>query len=190
MNIFLIGYRGCGKTTVARHLAEQLGWPWLDADTVLEERAGKSIKEIFAESGEQAFRDLESAVVADLAAFERHVIALGGGAILREKNRGALAGRGTVAWLQASPETLAARIAADPATAERRPNLTGQGGLAEIRSLLDERTPLYRQCADLIVDAERPPAELAREIARFVAGQHSQTITQPLPQPNPQRNSA
>jgi shikimate kinase len=133
---------------------------------------------------------MESAVVGDLASLDGHVIALGGGAILREKNRATLAGRGTVVWLEASPETLWARIAADPATAERRPNLTGRGGLAEIRSLLEERTPLYRQCADVVVDAERPPDELARQIARFVAGQQSQTIAQPLPQTNPQRNPA
>ncbi len=174
MNLFLIGYRGCGKTTVAARAAELLGWPWLDADAVLEARAGKSIKQIFAEDGETAFRDLESAVIADLAAGQRHVIALGGGAILREQNRQALVGRGQVVWLQASPETLLARIAADPTTAQRRPNLTGQGGLAEIRSLLDERTPLYRQCAHVVIDAEQlQPAEIAR---RIVAS---------LSQPNP-----
>jgi shikimate kinase len=182
MNIFLIGYRGCGKTTVARHLSQQLGWPWLDADTVLEERAGKSIKQIFADSGEAAFRELESAVVAELAGLEGHVIALGGGAILRAENRSALAGRGLVVWLEASPETLWERITADPASAERRPNLTGQGGLAEIRALLDERTPLYRQCADLALDAERlAPAQIARDIVRF----HSQRNLQRTPKRNP-----
>jgi shikimate kinase len=165
MNLFLIGYRGSGKTTVAAALAEQLGWPWLDADAELERRAGKSIKQIFADTGEQAFRDLESAVIADLAGGERQIIALGGGAILREQNRQAIAARGRVVWLQASPETLLARIQADPTTAERRPNLTGQGGLAEIRELLAARTPLYAACADLTIDAERlPPDEIAREI--------------------------
>jgi shikimate kinase len=117
-----------------------------------------------------AFRNLESAIVADLAARDQHVIALGGGAILREENRAALAGRGLVVWLQASPETLLARIAADPTTAERRPSLTAQGGLAEIRSLLAERTPLYRRCADLVVDADRqPPEAIAGEIVTFVS---------------------
>jgi shikimate kinase len=169
MNIFLIGYRGCGKTTVAERVARLLDWPWLDADAVLEERAGKSIKQLFAEGGETAFRDLESAVVADLAGRNEQVIALGGGAILREENRRALAGRGVVVWLEASPETLLARIAADPLTAERRPNLTALGGLAEIRSLLDQRTPLYRQCADLVVDADRlSPDAIARQIMDFV----------------------
>lgn len=165
MNILLIGYRGSGKTTVAQELARRMGCPWLDADVELEKRAGKSIKQIFAESGELAFRDLESAVVADLASRERHIIALGGGAILREQNRQALAGQGFVVWLQASPETLFARISADPTTGERRPNLTAGGGLEEIRTLLDQRTPLYRQCADLVVDADRQdPAAIAAAI--------------------------
>lgn len=165
MNLFLIGYRGCGKTSVARALSQQIGWPWLDADVELEARAGKSIKQIFESEGEMAFRDLESAVIADLAQRDRHVLALGGGAVVREQNRTALAGRGKIVWLTASPETLRARIAADPATQERRPNLTGQGGLAEIRELLDRRKPIYEACADLVVDAERlAPEQLARLI--------------------------
>jgi shikimate kinase len=165
MNLFLIGYRGSGKTTVAAALAEQLGWPWVDADAELERRAGKSIRQIFAEDGEAAFRDLESAVVADLARGERQIIALGGGAILREQNRQAIQSRGQVVWLKASAETLLARIEADQTTAERRPSLTGRGGLAEIRELLAARTPLYAACADLAIDAGHlTPDEIARQI--------------------------
>ena len=165
MNLFLIGYRGSGKTTVARRLGELLGWPSVDADSELELRAGKSIKDIFAAGGEPAFRELEARVVADLASRDKHVIALGGGAILRENNRKAIAGRGSVIWLQASPETLFARINADPTTEERRPNLTAQGGVGEIRTLLAERTPQYRACADLTVDVNRlDPDEIARQI--------------------------
>jgi shikimate kinase len=165
MNLFLIGYRGSGKTTVAAALAEELGWPWLDADVELERRAGQSIKQVFAEGGEQTFRDLESAIVADLAQRENHIIALGGGAILREENRQAIQSGGKVVWLQASPEALLARVQADQTTAERRPNLTGQGGLAEIRELLAARTHLYAACADLPIDVEHlSPAEIAKKI--------------------------
>jgi shikimate kinase len=174
VNLFLIGYRGSGKTSVAAALSELLGWPWLDADAELERRAGKSIKQIFAEGGEAAFRDLESAVLADLAARDAHIIALGGGAVLREHNRAALRGRGKVVWLAAAPETLFARINADPTTAERRPNLTGRGGLEEIRHLLAQRTPIYADCADLSVDANRhSPAQLAREIITALSLQPS-----------------
>ena len=169
MNLFLIGYRGSGKTTVAAALAGELGWPWIDADAELERRAGKSIKQIFDDGGEPAFRDLESAVVADLAQRDQYVIALGGGAVLREQNRKALQGRGCVVWLRASPDTLAARIAADATTAERRPNLTGQGGLVEIRELLAVRTPIYEACADVTIDADgRTPAEIVREIVALL----------------------
>ena len=92
-------------------------------------------------------------------------MALGGGVVLRESNRRLLTGRGKVVWLQASPEMLLQRISGDATTAERRPNLTGQGGLAEIRTLLTERAPTYASCADLTVDAEaRSAAEIARQI--------------------------
>jgi shikimate kinase len=166
VNIFLIGYRGSGKTTVAQALAGQLGWPWLDADAELEGRAGKSIQQIFADSGEPAFRDLESAVVADLARLDGVILALGGGAVMRDENRRAIAGRGKAVWLKASPEKLHERIASDPTTGQRRPSLTGQGGLDEIRQLLARREPIYHQCADLVIDAETlAPDEIARQIA-------------------------
>ena len=165
MLLHLIGYRGSGKTAVAAALAEQLGWPWIDADTELERRAGKTIKDIFADSGEIAFRDLESAIAADLVQNDRQIIAWGGGVILREPNRQLLRRRGKIVWLTAAPETLLARMHGDTTTADRRPNLTGQGGLAEIRTLLEARTPLYAACADLTIDTERlSPADIARRI--------------------------
>jgi shikimate kinase len=169
MNLYLIGYRGSGKTTVAAVLARLLGWKWLDADDEIERRAGKSIKEIFATTGEQSFRDLEASVVADLAKLSQNVIALGGGAILREETRSAIRGGGKVVWLQASPEILYQRITGDASTAERRPNLTADGGLAEVERLLAIRSPIYAACADLIVDAATvAPPELARQIADWM----------------------
>ena len=168
MNLYLIGYRGSGKTTVAAELGQLLGWKWLDADDEIERRAGKTIKEIFAFSGEQSFRDLEAAVVADLATRTSHVVALGGGAVLREESRLAIRGSGKVVWLQASPEVLFQRISGDASTAERRPNLTATGGLAEVERLLAIRTPIYAACADLTVDATVEPTELARQIADWM----------------------
>jgi shikimate kinase len=174
MNVFLIGYRGSGKTTVAALVAGKLDWPWIDADAETERRAGKSIKQIFADEGEAAFRELEAAVVKELASRDRHVIALGGGAVLREENRQAIASRGTTVWLTASPETLFRRINTDPATTERRPNLTSPGGLEEVRHLLAQRTSLYAACADLTVDADRQtPEQVACEI---LASLHRQEI--------------
>ena len=163
--IFLIGYRGTGKSAVARELAARLGVDCVDADKVIEHSAGKSIAEIFAEDGEVAFRELEARVVAELCRKSSAVIALGGGAVLREENRAAIAAAGTVVWLTAGVETIAARLAADDATASRRPNLTAAGGRAEIEALLAQRTPIYRACATFVVDTEgKTPAEVADEI--------------------------
>ena len=166
MNLYLIGYRGSGKTTVAAELARLIGWKWLDADEEVERRAGKTIQEIFASSGEQTFRDLEAAVIVDLAKLSSHVVALGGGAVLREESRAAIRASGKVVWLQASPAILFQRISGDPSTSGRRPNLTAAGGLAEVERLLAIREPIYAACADLTLDAEASlPAELASRIA-------------------------
>jgi shikimate kinase len=162
----LIGYRGTGKTSVARELAARLRWDWVDADDLVEQRAGKSIAAIFADEGEPVFRDLESQVVRDLCSLQRTVVALGGGAILREENREAIRGAGPVAWLTARINTLLARMAEDQATASRRPNLTQLDDRQEIETLLAERTPYYRECATLIVDTEgKNTAQVADEIA-------------------------
>ncbi len=131
--IFLIGYRGTGKTTVARLVAQRLGRESIDADKEIERRAGKTIAAIFADDGEPPFRDLESAVVADLAR-TRLVISTGGGAVLREANRAAMQAAGPIVWLTASVDTIAVRIAGDAATARLRPNLTAVGGKAEIEA--------------------------------------------------------
>ncbi|MBL9091854.1 MAG: shikimate dehydrogenase [Planctomycetaceae bacterium] len=163
--IALIGYRGTGKSTVARLIAERIGRQQVDADVELERRAGKTIAEIFADDGETAFRELESSVIADLAQRKRIVIAAGGGVILREANRAVLKPLGRVAWLQASAETLLRRIESDQVTAARRPNLTPQGGIAEVVELLARREPYYRECATLVVDAEnRTAVEVADAI--------------------------
>jgi shikimate kinase len=163
--IALIGYRGTGKTTVAQILARLLEWDWVDADVEVELRAGKSIAAIFADDGEPTFRDLESQVVADLCTRQRMVLALGGGAILRETNRENIAACQAVVWLQASAEVLAERIAQDVVTSGRRPNLTNHDGRTEIELLLAQREPFYRTCATLEVDTEnKEPAEIAGEI--------------------------
>ena len=161
----LIGYRGSGKTTVARQLALALGWDWVDADVEIELRAGKSIAAIFADDGEAVFRDLEATLLAELLCRERVVVAAGGGAVLREANRRALVERACVIWLRASVETILDRVAQDATTAGRRPNLTTAGGATEVIELLREREPLYRQCANLEVDTEsKAPVEIAGEI--------------------------
>jgi len=165
MNITLIGYRATGKTTLAKLLAERLGWDWIDSDVEIERRAGKIIARIFAEDGEPAFRQLEAQVIADLCRRNKLVLAAGGGVPLREDNRQAVRSAGKVVWLQARPETIHARMTADATTADRRPNLTSKGGLEEITELLAKREPIYRQTADIQIDTEgKTPEQLADEI--------------------------
>jgi shikimate kinase len=166
-NILLIGYRGTGKTTVGRLLAEQLDWAFVDADDEIEAAAGCSIAEIFTREGEAGFRDREARVVAELCSRKRHVISLGGGAVLRDENRAAIKRSGHVVWLTAAPEMILARVAGDANTSTRRPNLTTGGGLTEIEALLAARQPLYAEVASATIDTqERSPHEIAAEILR------------------------
>jgi shikimate kinase len=151
--LFLIGYRGTGKTTVGELLAERIGWNFVDADVHLEAKFGKTIKEIFAVDGEASFRDKETLVVRELCNRERCVVGTGGGIVLRDENRALLREMGYAVWLKASVPTIAARIQADPTTAARRPNLAG-GGISEIEEMLRIRESLYRSCANLEIDTE------------------------------------
>ena len=146
-----------------------MGWDWIDADVEVELQAGKSIATIFEEDGETAFRDLESQILHQLCERTKTVLALGGGAVVREDNRHCLEKCGAVVWLQASAATIARRLAADETTSQRRPNLTNHGGRTEIDQVLAEREPIYRACATLEVDTEgKEPAEIAEEIATAV----------------------
>jgi shikimate kinase len=160
--LFLTGYRGTGKSTVARRLAARLGWAWLDADVVLEQRSRRTIGEIFAVEGEPAFRDLESALLVELCQYTRHVIATGGGVILRADNRQRLKEAGRVVWLTAEAPILWQRLQSDAAT--HRPNLS-VGGLAEIEEMLRVRQTHYEACADWTVDTtHRSPDEVVEII--------------------------
>jgi shikimate kinase len=149
-NIALTGYRATGKSSVAKRLAERLGWRSVDADQEIHRRAGRTIREIFASQGEQAFRDLESDVVADLAGQAETVISLGGGAIVREANRRRLRGS-LVIWLQAAPQEIWRRLQQDPDSQQQRPPLTSLSGYDELEKLLAQRQPLYEQVSDLTV---------------------------------------
>lgn len=146
MGVVLIGYRGSGKTTVGRLLAERLGHPFIDADDLVVARAGKSIREIFEHDGEPVFRDHESAVLNEILSRGDHVLSVGGGAIEREANRRLFAaGRHRVIYLRCDSDELLRRISADTQTAAMRPALTRfAGGIEEIRSVLARRDPVYR----------------------------------------------
>jgi len=151
-HLYLTGYRGSGKTTVGRLVANRLGRRCIDLDDEIETHAGRSIREIFADSGEATFRDLETAALLRVAADSAAVISLGGGAILRHENRDVIAKTGIAVWLKIDADTVIQRLSGDATTAERRPSLTGLPPREEVESLLNKREPLYREVAVYEVD--------------------------------------
>jgi len=163
--ITLIGYRASGKSAVAPVLASRLGWGWIDADTELQSRFGMSIAEMFEQQGEAWFRDQEQRLMLELLRRDSIVIAAGGGAVLNEQTRAAAREVGPVVWLQASPETIISRIAADAKTDAQRPPLTDLSLEDEIRSVLAERAPVYNESAGVIVSVDdTAPEEITNQI--------------------------
>jgi shikimate kinase len=180
VHLYLIGYRGSGKTTVGKTLAGNLGWGFLDTDQMIELSAGRSITDIFADDGEQAFRELESIAIDQAAALDRPtVVSLGGGAVLREQNRLRLAATGRCVWLRAPAELLYERITNDALSARRRPQLSVHGGYAEVVDLLAFREPIYEQLADKqVMIADRTPDQIVAEIVEWIKSTFSPHATQ------------
>ena len=154
MHLYLIGYRGSGKTTVAKELSHKLGLAYVDTDQWIAKQTGMLIRDIFEQQGEAAFREQECEAICHAAAQPSQIISLGGGAILRAENRLVIQKTGKAIWLIASPEELARRIEADLASSTQRPSLTGQSVLAEISSVLAVRRPLYEGVADWVISTE------------------------------------
>ncbi len=170
MNLFLIGYRASGKTTVAQKLSRLLGMPWIDTDQQITDRAGQPIRQIFQQGGEAAFREMEFQTLKTICG-KRHnsVVALGGGAVMEPRSRRLVANHGRCVWLRTRPETLATRLERQPA-ADQRPPLSGLSLRDEIEQLLAERTSIYSACADYTVDTDDLSAdETAEAIARWMA---------------------
>ncbi|MBK7063001.1 MAG: shikimate kinase [Rubrivivax sp.] len=146
---------GCGKSTVGRQLARQLGLNFIDSDGVIEQQLGMPIRDWFAQQGEEAFRDVEQAVIDDLSQGENAVLATGGGAVLRPSNRNALHSRCHVFYLRTSPDDLYRRLRHDT----QRPLLQVQDPLKKLRELYRDRDPLYRRTAHFVIEAARPSVQ-------------------------------
>ncbi len=165
----LIGYRGSGKTVVGRLLAGELSRPHIDTDLLIEDLEGRTIAGIFEQDGEPYFRKIETEVIDGLASDTPAVISIGGGAVASEHNRKRLKELGTVVWLQAAPEELHRRIAADRESAASRPPLSTDDALTEVRTLMAQRSRWYEELADVEIDtAGRSPVEVAQMILRHV----------------------
>jgi shikimate kinase len=163
-NLVLIGLMGSGKSTVGEVLARRLDRPFVDSDERVEREADKSIKDIFAEDGERAFRRLEAAVIRQVAALRGQVIAVGGGAVLDPANVTQLGMTGDLVLLEAPPDVLSQRL--DEAEAGERPLLHDADDLtARLAGLLDERRAEYeRAAAYTVATSGRDPEDIATEI--------------------------
>ena len=164
-HVFLIGFMGAGKSTVARMVAEQLGRPCVDLDDAIVAVAGRSLREIFEDSGERAFREFESAQLSMLADAEPSVVACGGGIVVRDENRSALKHMGLVVYLKVSAGETLARVGADGT----RPLLSGPGGVIAATRLLEARESLYAAVADVAIDTVGRDADaVARDVVATV----------------------
>lgn len=182
MNIVLIGYRGSGKSTVGRLLADRLGMSFVDTDDrVVQHFDGMTIKAIWQQHGEAEFRNVESDVTEQVMAGDNQVIALGGGTVMQDRARAAVASAANTVrfYLHAPAEQLYERIAGDVSTNADRPNLTELGGgLAEVQRVLAEREPTYAAVADHVVQiGQDVPAQVVERIIQGVG-------IAPMPRPS------
>ncbi len=141
---------GTGKTSVGMRVAKSLGWRFVDTDKLIVKQAGKSIPQIFADSGETYFRELETEVLEKCASASGQVISTGGGIVTVARNREILKESGYVIWLRASPETIYERVKRN----RNRPLLQTADPLATIREMLSVRNELYEATRDLVISTD------------------------------------
>lgn len=160
--VYLIGFMGCGKSTVGRQLAKRLGWPCLEMDEVLAGMAGKPIPQIFAEDGEEAFRRMESRLL-EKTGGQAAIVSCGGGVALRAENIETMKRNGTVVFLTAEPQTIYNRVK----NHTNRPLLNGHMNVEYIAGLMKERAPFYAAAAELTVTVD---GRLIDEIVGEIVG--------------------
>jgi shikimate kinase len=166
-NLVLVGMMAAGKTTVGRILAERLGRPYVDTDALVEAETGKQVHELFAASGERAFREVEAEVTRRVSSLKGQVISIGGGAVTVPANVTNLRSTGDLVYLRADPATLAERLDdTDPAT---RPLLAGADDVVDrLTEILDRREAAYERAAAHAVDtAAKSPEEIADDILEW-----------------------
>lgn len=163
-NIVLTGFMGVGKTAVGRELANILGWKFIDMDEEIVKTQNLSISEIFSNSGEAVFRDLETEMIRETVEKNNIIISTGGGAILRQENVDFLSSNGIIVCLTARPETILDRTS----RSSKRPLLNVDDPLERVKALMESRKPFYEK-ADFMMDTEeKTPLQIAREILEKV----------------------
>lgn len=184
MLIILVGLPGSGKSSVGRQLAKRLGVEFSDSDAVIEERIGEPIRSFFEREGEDRFRDMESAVIAELCSARQGVLATGGGAVLRQSNRQALREAGSVVYLRATVDELHRRLRHDT----QRPLLQGVDPRAKLSELYTQRDPLYRETAHFVIETGRPSLstlvgmiQMQLELAGLISSQQAPAVGKPTP---------
>ena len=165
LNVVLVGFMGCGKTTLGARLADMLGLKFVDMDDCIIRKAGCPIPEIFAQHGEEGFRRLEAAVLDELSVTSRQVIATGGGVVTVPENLPKLRAAGFVVWLNPPERAIWNRVSRN----RNRPLLHTEDPRQTVHDLLEKRRPLYAAVADLEADTKGlTPDEAAYGIAESV----------------------
>ena len=166
-NIFLTGFMGCGKSTIARMLSEKLGVAQVEMDELIVQEQGMPITEIFEKYGEAHFRDIETDLVRRLQARDGVVVSCGGGAVLREENRRLMKESGVIIWLTAKPETILERVKGNT----DRPILNGNMNVEYIIALMEKRHDCYEAAADFAVETDGKNSDvICAEICAWLQG--------------------
>jgi len=163
MNLILIGYRGAGKSTIGRRLADRLKMTFVDTDDLIEKRQGMPITDLVKSRGWGHFRKMENKIIEEISKKDHLIIAPGGGAVLDTDNVSALRRNGTMIWLKADRSTLLKRMKQDPQTNMRRPTLTGKGTSEELKEILSLREPIYERASEIQIDTSSLDVETVVE---------------------------
>ncbi len=160
-NIFLIGYMGTGKSTVAAYMAKQYGMEVLEMDEMIVERENMSISDIFAKYGEEYFRDIETKLLVEIQWQENKVVSCGGGVVLRKQNVEEMRKGGRIVLLSAEPATILERVKDD----NSRPLLQGNKTVEFISEMMEKRREKYEGAANIIVQTDgKQVADICNEI--------------------------
>lgn len=166
MNVILIGFMGSGKTTIGKMLSGAAGYRFTDTDELIELREKRKINDIFATDGEEYFRDLETAVIKEIAnTMDRTVISVGGGLPVRDENRTYMKQNAVTVYLRATVDSLCKRLGSDTT----RPLLKGDDLRKRIESLMEKRSRIYEEAADFVLDTDSLlPSEVVEKLLEFL----------------------